>query len=93
MNLGAITNIVTHPNDANTAYVLFSYSGWPKVFRTTDLGQSWEDISGFNYIDGDGNLQYGSKNSNNGFPNVITSYSIHYTKLYESLNHYMELLR
>jgi len=73
MNLGAITNIVTHPNDANTAYVLFSYSGWPKVFRTTDLGQSWEDISGFNYIDGDGNLQYGSKNSNNGFPNVAVN--------------------
>ncbi len=60
--LGSITGIDTHPTDSNTAYVTFSFSGAPKILRTTDLGNSWEDISGF----GSGST------SSNGFPNVAT---------------------
>jgi hypothetical protein len=46
--------------EPNTAYALFSFFGRPKVIRTTDLGQSWTDISGFGT----------NKVSNNGFPDV-----------------------
>ena len=46
-NLGVLTDIATHPADPQTAYALFSISGSPKILRTTDLGQTWEDISGF----------------------------------------------
>ncbi|TLX70854.1 T9SS type A sorting domain-containing protein [Labilibacter sediminis] len=65
MDLGAISNIVTHPNDPETAYVLFSFSYYPKIFRTTDLGQTWEDISGFNLSE--------PATSSNGFPNVAVN--------------------
>lgn len=61
-SLGSITGIDTHPTDMNTAYVTFSFSGAPKILRTTDLGKTWEDISGF----GSGST------SSNGFPNVAT---------------------
>ncbi len=57
-----ISGIATHPRDENTAYILFSRSNAPKVLRTTNLGQTWTDISGF----GTGSV------SNNGFPNVVT---------------------
>jgi photosystem II stability/assembly factor-like uncharacterized protein len=60
--LGSITGIDTHPTDMNTAFVTFSFSGAPKILRTTDLGNTWEDISGF----GSGST------SSNGFPNVAT---------------------
>ena len=60
--LGSITGINTHPTDMNTAYVTFSFSGAPKILRTTDLGNSWEDISGFGF----------NSTSSNGFPNVAT---------------------
>ncbi|MCW3806671.1 T9SS type A sorting domain-containing protein [Plebeiibacterium marinum] len=73
MDLGAVSNIVTHPNDANTAYLLFSYSNWPKIFKTTDLGQTWEDISGFHTTDGEGNVIYGADYSFSGFPNVAVN--------------------
>lgn len=42
-----ISGLSTHPTDAATAYVLFSASGRPKILRTNDFGQTWEDISGF----------------------------------------------
>jgi len=57
---GGITKLASHPHEPNTAYVLFSQAGNPKILRTTDLGQTWEDISGF----GNGNV------SVNGFPDV-----------------------
>ena len=57
-----ISGIATHPTEASTAYLLFSLSNSPKVLRTTDLGQNWEDISGF----GTGEV------STNGFPDVVT---------------------
>lgn len=57
-----ISGLATHPHDSSTAYVLFSVRGAPKILRTTDLGQTWEDISGFaNSTDGQ---------STNGFPDV-----------------------
>jgi photosystem II stability/assembly factor-like uncharacterized protein len=62
MDMGAISNIITHPTEDSTAYVLFSFAYYPKVFRTTDLGQTWEDISGFGL--------FGSSSSSNGFPNA-----------------------
>lgn len=59
-NLGTITNLVTHPNDENTAYALLSQANASKILRTTDLGATWEDISGFG----------AGKESDNGFPDV-----------------------
>jgi photosystem II stability/assembly factor-like uncharacterized protein len=58
--LGNLTKLATHPTQPNTAYALFSFFGRPKVIRTTDLGKSWTDISGFGT----------NKVSNNGFPDV-----------------------
>jgi len=58
--LNRISGLETHPVDRNIAYALFSYANAPKILRTTDLGQTWEDISGF---------RTGSV-SVNGFPDV-----------------------
>jgi photosystem II stability/assembly factor-like uncharacterized protein len=58
--LGEITKLASHPTQQNTAYALFSFAGRPKVLRTTDLGQTWTDISGFS----------GGAPSTNGFPDV-----------------------
>jgi photosystem II stability/assembly factor-like uncharacterized protein len=58
--LGNITNIATHPTQRRTAYAIFSFSDGPKILRTMDAGDTWEDISGF------GN----SAESSNGFPDV-----------------------
>ncbi len=60
VTMGGITKLASHPTEENTAFALFSFSGRPKVLRTTDLGQTWEDISG---------LENGAP-STNGFPNV-----------------------
>jgi photosystem II stability/assembly factor-like uncharacterized protein len=45
--MGRITGLETHPLDKNTAYALFSFAKAPKILKTTDLGQTWKDISGF----------------------------------------------
>jgi FlgD Ig-like domain len=58
--MGRLTGLATHPTQRNTAYLLYSYAAGPKIVRTTDLGQTWEDISGF----GDGD------SSTTGFPDV-----------------------
>jgi len=58
--LGSISNIATHPTQDSTAYVLFSFPDFGKVFRTENLGQSWVEITGFD----------GSDESSNGFPDV-----------------------
>ncbi|MCU7496742.1 MAG: T9SS type A sorting domain-containing protein [Ignavibacteria bacterium] len=43
----ANTKIVTAPNDPATAFAVFSgYSDGQKVFKTTDYGKSWQNISG-----------------------------------------------
>ena len=57
--LGGITKLASHPTEDSTAYAMFSFSGRPKILRTTNLGESWVDITGFT-----------SSVSNNGFPNV-----------------------
>ncbi len=60
--LGDVTGIASHPADAATAYATFATAGQPKVIRTTDGGESWEDISGFEgTVDG---------TSSRGFPDV-----------------------
>ncbi|MEM9324225.1 MAG: T9SS type A sorting domain-containing protein [Bacteroidota bacterium] len=56
---GNITTIETDPNDERTAYLLFSQPGEPKILKTTDLGETWTDVSGF--LDG---------TSTSGFPDV-----------------------
>jgi hypothetical protein len=58
--MGPISGLATHPTNASTAYVLFSFAQKPKVLRTTDLGQTWTDISGFGP----------NPVSSNGFPDV-----------------------
>jgi photosystem II stability/assembly factor-like uncharacterized protein len=60
VTLGNITRLASHPVDDKTAYALFSFADSPKILRTTDLGESWEDISGFGTMPA----------SNNGFPDV-----------------------
>ncbi len=60
VSLGVISGLETHPTDDSTAYALFSFARAPKILRTTDLGQTWEDISGF----GTGS------SSSSGFPDV-----------------------
>lgn len=56
----SISGLATHPFEDSTAYVLFSYPKDTKIIRTTDLGETWEDISGFNE----------NELSSNGFPDV-----------------------
>jgi hypothetical protein len=60
VNLGQISGLATHPTQPNTAYVLFSFAGRPKIVRTTDGGTTWSDITGF----------AGGSPSTNGFPDV-----------------------
>ena len=59
--VGTTTSLATHPFDDQTAYVMFSSHNNPKVLRTTDLGQTWEDLSGF---------AGSTTGSTNGFPDV-----------------------
>ena len=58
--MGPVSGFGTHPFDPNTAYALFSFAKGPKILKTTDLGASWEDISGFG----------ANTESSTGFPDV-----------------------
>jgi hypothetical protein len=41
------TKILAHPTDVNTAFVVFSsYGDVAHIARTTDLGQSWSNVTG-----------------------------------------------
>jgi photosystem II stability/assembly factor-like uncharacterized protein len=60
VTLGNLSGLATHPTQDSTAYALFSFANSPKILRTTDLGQTWEDISGFGT----------NENSSTGFPDV-----------------------
>lgn len=60
VTLGRISGLETHPAEDNTAFALFSFANASKILRTNDLGQTWEDLSGF----GTGTT------STNGFPDV-----------------------
>ncbi|MEM6633230.1 MAG: T9SS type A sorting domain-containing protein [Bacteroidota bacterium] len=59
--LGAVTGIATHPTNPIEAFALFSMADGPKILKTTNLGKSWEDISGF---------ETNKAESANGFPDV-----------------------
>ncbi len=59
-NMFSISGLETHPLQDSTAYVLHSRPQSPKIIRTTDLGESWQDISGFG----------ANENSDRGFPDV-----------------------
>ncbi len=60
--MGRISGLATHPLEDSTTYALFSFAHAPKILRTRDLGQTWEDISGF---------EQNSKSAT-GFPDVAT---------------------
>ncbi|WP_103072645.1 T9SS type A sorting domain-containing protein [Aquimarina sediminis] len=53
-----IAGLETSPNNKDRAYALFSGQGAAKILKTDDLGQTWEDISGF------------SAGEDRGFPDV-----------------------
>ena len=59
-----MSNMATHPTDANTAYILFSAAGLPKIFRTQNAGQTWSSLTG--------TVGLTDAVSTNGFPNVAT---------------------
>ena len=63
-DLGSVSGIGTHPIEDETAYALFSFARRPKVLKTTDLGQTWQDISGFGPNTGV---------SSKGFPDVAVN--------------------
>lgn len=63
---GLVTGLATHPTDPETAYAVFSVPGDPKILRTTDLGATWENLTGRFTTD---------PLSTNGFPDVAT-YSV-----------------
>lgn len=60
VNMGPISKLASHPTEPNTAFALFSFAETPKILRTINAGQTWQDISGF----GAGAI------STNGFPDV-----------------------
>jgi hypothetical protein len=60
------SGIGTHPFDPATAYLAFSAPGRPKILRTTNFGQTWEDLSGF----GTASKITNGGVSSNGFPDV-----------------------
>jgi photosystem II stability/assembly factor-like uncharacterized protein len=60
VTLGNITKLASHPTEPNTAYAIFSIAKSPKILRTTNLGNTWEDITGFE----------GGSTSTKGFPDV-----------------------
>ncbi len=61
--LGLVSGIGVHPTEDSTAYALFSFARRTKVLMTKDLGQSWEDITGFN----------GNGVSTKGFPDIAVN--------------------
>jgi hypothetical protein len=65
INAAMLSGLNTHPTNEAVAYTTFSYSGYAKILRTTDYGQTWSDITGFT----------SGSTSSNGFPNVAV-YSV-----------------
>ena len=58
-NLTESSGMGLDPRDPQTAYMLFSAPGQPKILRTRDLGNSWEDVT-----------RFGNGSSAVGFPDV-----------------------
>ncbi|WP_375560533.1 T9SS type A sorting domain-containing protein [Bernardetia sp. OM2101] len=61
IDIGVMSGFATDPEDPNTAYMLFGQGGVGKVWRTTDLGQTWREISGYGL----------GTTSRTGFPDVV----------------------
>ena len=61
LGVSEASGLATHPSDEGTAYLLFSVPGAPKIYRTTDYGETWEDLSGFDIT---------ARTSPTGFPDV-----------------------
>ena len=59
-----ISGLATHPFSRATAYVTFAVACQPKVLRTEDMGNTWEDLSGFAGNNED------TCESTNGFPDA-----------------------
>ncbi len=59
-----LSGLATHPTLDSTAFALFSVKGKPKILRTDDLGETWNDITGFTS---------GKGKSSNGFPDVVVN--------------------
>ncbi|MBD0403540.1 T9SS type A sorting domain-containing protein [Flammeovirga sp. EKP202] len=62
-NPGYISGLATSPNDSATAYVTFSYLASTKIIKTTDFGETWTDITGFE-------VASNTRTSDTGFPDV-----------------------
>lgn len=62
---GRISGLNSSHENPNEVFVTFAFFGRPKVIRSLDAGQTWEDLSGF---------RTGSSGvvSSNGFPDVTT---------------------
>lgn len=61
IDIGVMSGFATDPENPNTAYMLFGQGAVGKVWRTTDLGQTWREISGFGL----------GTTSRTGFPDVV----------------------
>ncbi|MCP4709787.1 MAG: hypothetical protein GY869_14285, partial [Planctomycetes bacterium] len=45
--IGSVSRVVCHPTEENTMFIVFStFIDGQKLFRTIDLGQTWENVSG-----------------------------------------------
>jgi hypothetical protein len=53
-----MTDLATHPSKDSTVFVSSGVKGYAKIMRSEDMGQTWEDLSGF------------SLNEDRGFPDV-----------------------
>ncbi|NME68441.1 sialidase family protein [Flammeovirga aprica] len=60
---GNISGLATSPNNDSTAYVMFSFLGSAKIIKTTDFGETWNDITGFE-------VAANARTSDTGFPDV-----------------------
>jgi len=62
---GRLSGISSSFEDSATVYVTFSFFNDPKILRSRDMGQTWEDLTGF---------EHGASEtvSENGFPDVAT---------------------
>ncbi len=60
-DVGLVTGLYSHPLERGTAFALFGVADGPKILKTTDLGQTWTDLT-----------QFENGESQNGFPDVST---------------------
>lgn len=60
-DVGLVTGLYSHPFERSTAFALFGVADGPKILKTTDLGQTWTDLT-----------QFENGESQNGFPDIST---------------------